>query len=188
MLILLCILLLCTGCAAGTTYFSLEEIVLGEDGRFTCPAFPFGGTAAQTWEMLRTDLQPHMQTDSVEVFTTKQNGAALGNRKTPFYLEFKDDRLFSVYTTWDSASAPAPTENDFDALYSRAVELFGDPTTSKLNEPLISPDGTDFGISVTEHVWIRETAESITQLHLVMDKQADNISLISLIMNTRAPG
>lgn len=189
LLVFLCVSVIYTGCSSEMTYFSLDEIKIDENGQFCGASFQFGGTVAQTEEMLRTDLQPHMQTDSVEVFTTKQNSASLSNQTTPFYLEFKDNRLFSVYTTWESSgtSSPAPSESDFDTLYEHAVELFGNPTTSKLNEPLIAPDGTDFGISITEYIWIRETEESITQLHLVMDKQDNNINLISLIMNTRTP-
>ena len=181
----LCMLLPLAACAA-PTHFSLETIGESETGAFVCPAVAFGATAQEAGQALDADLKPYMETDGVTALQTE--GGALGDRATPLYLEFQDGALYSVYTTWRAGEADdAPTEADFDALYSRAVERFGAPTTSKVNEPLVAPDGTDYGVAVTEHIWVRETPESITQCHLVMDTQGGAVSLISLILNTRPP-
>lgn len=185
----LCMLLLPAACASEAVRFSLDTVDADENGAFVPAAVPFGVTVEEAEEALGTALLPYMQTDSVTAFQTEDHRAALGEQATPLYLEFQDGRLYSMYTRWQPADDPdaAPTGSDFDALYARAVELFGAPTTSKVNEPLVAPDGTDYGVAVTEHIWVRETPDSITQCHLVMDTQGGAVSLISLILNTRPP-
>ncbi len=191
-LVFLCLVFILAACSASPAepIFTIETLECNDDGAFLFPGLAWGISPEEAGEALGVDLgEPTLSASaqSHTVYTTPDGYAAINGHKLPLQVEFLDDVLYSVFATWSAGpeAAGSPTEADFDALYQKAVELYGAPTRSTEAEPVQLND-MDLGILRTEYVWVVETGEQIHQLHVSMLASDTSVHSIDITINTRS--
>lgn len=194
-LVFLCLVFILAACSASLAepIFTIETLERGDDGAFLCPGLAWGISPEEAGKALGVDLgEPTLSASaqSHTVYTTPDGYAAISGYKLPLQVEFLDDVLYSVFASWTAAAdgqdaTASPTEADFDALYQKAVELYGAPTRSAEAEPVQLND-MDLGILRTEYVWVVETGEQIHQLHVSMLASDTSVHSIDITINTRS--
>lgn len=191
-LVFLCLVFILTACSTSPAepIFTIETLERGDDGAFLCPGLAWGVNPEEAGKALGVDLGEPTRAVAEQahtVYTTPDGYAEINGHKLPLQVEFLDDVLYSVFATWSAGpeAAGSPTAADFDALYQKAVELYGAPTRSTEAEP-VQLNNLDFSILNTEYVWVVETGEQIHQLHVSMGGSDTSVHYIDITINTRS--